>query len=47
MEVFQKDLLESVQQMRRSHAGRVTRMKVQPAGKPRATRGRSRPTFKR
>jgi putative transcriptional regulator len=42
---FQKDLLQSVQQMRRGHAARVTKVKLTPAAEARASIGMSQQDF--
>ena len=45
MEKFQRDLLESVQQMRRGQAARVTKVKVPEAAEARARVGLSQQAF--
>jgi len=45
MENFQKDLLESVKQMRRGKAGRVTKVKLPAAAEARANIGLSQQDF--
>lgn len=47
MKKFQQDLLESVHQMRRGQAARVTRVKVPPAAEARARVGLSQQDFAR
>jgi len=47
MEVFQQDLLNSVKQMRRSQAARVTRVKVPQAAEARSRVGLSQQEFAR
>jgi putative transcriptional regulator len=47
IEVFKKDLLESVKQMRRGQAGRVTRVKVPQAAEARSRVGLSQQEFAR
>ena len=47
MEVFQRDLLKSVKQMRRGNAARVTRVKVPQAAEARARVGLSQHAFAR
>jgi putative transcriptional regulator len=45
VEKFQKDLLQSVKQMRRGHAARVTKVKLTPAAEARASIGMSQQDF--
>ena len=45
MKKFQKDLLESVKQMRRGHAARVTKVKLPAAAEARASTGLSQQEF--
>lgn len=45
IEKFQKDLLESVKQMRRGQAGRVTKVKLTEAAEARASVGMSQQEF--
>lgn len=45
VEKFQKDLLESVKQMRRGQAARVTKVKLTAAAKARASIGMSQQEF--
>ena len=45
VEKFQQDLLESVQQMKRGEAGRVTRVELAVAAKVRAQSGMSQAEF--
>ena len=47
MKKFQKDLLESVKQMRRGHAARVTKVKLPAAAEARASTGLSQQEFAR
>lgn len=47
MKKFQQDLLESVRQMRRGQAARVTRVKLPPAAEARAKVGLSQQDFAR
>ena len=42
---FQKDLLQSVKQMRRGQAARVTKVKLTPAAEARASIGMSQQDF--
>jgi putative transcriptional regulator len=46
-EIFQQDLLESVKQMRRGEAARVTRVDVPPAAEARSRVGLSQQDFAR
>lgn len=45
VEKFQKDLLQSVKQMRRGRAARVTKVKLTPAAEARASIGMSQQDF--
>ena len=45
VEKFQKDLLQSVKQMRRRQAARVTKVKLTPAAEARASIGMSQQDF--
>ncbi len=45
VEKFQKDLLQSVKQMRRDQAARVTKVKLTPAAEARASIGMSQQDF--
>jgi putative transcriptional regulator len=45
VEKFQKDLLQSVKQMRRGQAARVTKVKLTPAAEARASIGMSQQQF--
>ena len=45
MKTFQKNLLESVKQMRRGHAARVTKVKLPAAAEARASTGLSQQEF--
>ncbi len=45
LEKFQKDLLESVKQMKRGQAARVTKVKLSPAAEARASIGLSQQEF--
>lgn len=45
VEKFQKDLLQSVKQMRRGQAARVTKVKLTPAAEARASIGMSQQDF--
>jgi putative transcriptional regulator len=45
MDKFKKDLLESVKQMRRGQAGRVTKVKITEAAEARASIGMSQQEF--
>ncbi|MBK9134141.1 MAG: helix-turn-helix domain-containing protein [Betaproteobacteria bacterium] len=45
MQKFQRDLLESVKQMRRGQAGRVTKVKLPAAAEARASSGLSQQEF--
>lgn len=45
IEKFQKDLLQSVKQMRRGQAARVTKVKLTPAAEARASIGMSQQDF--
>jgi len=47
METFKRNLLESVKQMRRGKAARVTRVEVPPAAEARARMGLSQQDFAR
>jgi len=47
MEIFQKDLLKSVKQMRHGQAARITRVKVPPAAEARSRVGLSQQAFAR